>query len=73
MYNLISQMSTEEFDPVIDQYIERESQEMDELPAPIFYQTLQDIFAVSELEETLELLGYVVDSRLELVPKASEA
>lgn len=66
MYNLISKMSTEEFDDVIDQYIERESQEMDELPAPIFYQALQDIFAVSEVEETVELQAKAADSRLEL-------
>jgi len=30
---------------VIDQYIERESQDMDEIPAPIFYQALRDIFS----------------------------
>ena len=71
MDKLISQMSTEEFDAVIDQYIERESQDMDEMPAPIFYQALRDIFSTSQVEETVELQGNVVDSQLELLPKES--
>lgn len=71
MDKLISEMSTEEFDAVIDQYIERESQDMDEIPAPIFYQALRDIFTVPEVEETVELQGHVVDSQLQLLPKES--
>ena len=71
MDQLISKMSTEEFDAIIDQYIERESQDMDEVQAPIFYQALQDIFAVSEVEETVELQGNVVNSQLELLPRES--
>ncbi len=71
MDQLISEISTDEFDTIIDQYIERESQDMDEIEAPIFYQALRDIFAVSEVEETVELQGNVVDSQLELLPKES--
>ena len=71
MDQLISEISTDEFDTIIDQYIERESQDMDEIEAPIFYQALRDIFTVSEVEETVELQGNVVDSQLELLPKES--
>jgi len=55
MNRLITEMSTDEFDTVIDAYIERETRDTGDLPAPLFYQTLRDIFGkVAELpgEET---------------------
>ena len=61
-------MSTREFDAIINAYIERETQDTGELPAPVFYQTLRDIFSAESVEETIELRGELVGDRLRLHP-----
>jgi hypothetical protein len=48
---LISEMSPEEFESVIDAYIERETQDMGELPAPLFYEALHNIFSSDKTEQ----------------------
>ncbi len=65
---LITEMSGEEFDAIINAYIERETQDTGELPAPMFYQTLRGIFGAEATEETIELQGELVGDRLRLHP-----
>lgn len=47
----IIELDPEKFDNVIDTCIERETQDTEEIPAPIFYKALWNIFRV-EQEET---------------------
>ncbi len=54
MEKLITEMDTEEFDAVINAYIEREAQDTGEIPAPLFYKTLRDIFQ-AERKETEQI------------------
>ncbi len=61
---LITEMSAEEFDAVIEAYIERETQDLGAIPAPVFFEALHDIFRVEPMEETIELHGQVVGSQL---------
>lgn len=42
---LITEMSTEEFDEVIETFITRETQRVGEIDAPLFYEALEEIFA----------------------------
>lgn len=64
---LLTEMSREEFDAVIEAFIERESQDTGDVSAPIFYQTLNQIFQAGEpLPETIELQGEVIGSQLHL-------
>jgi len=65
---LITEMSGEEFDSIISAYIEREAQDTGELLAPVFYQTLRDIFEAEVVEETIELQGELIGDRLRLRP-----
>lgn len=66
MEKLISEMNGEEYGAVIDKYIERESQDMDEIAAPLFYQALQDIWGLEQVEETIELEANLVGGQLQL-------
>ena len=73
MEKLISEMNPEEYSAVIDKYIERESQDMDEVAAPLFYQALQDIWGLEQVEETIELEANLVDGQLQLqLPRPGE-
>ena len=65
---LTSKMSCEEFDTVIDAYIERETQDTGELSAPVFYQTLRDVLSAEAVEETIDLQGELEGDRLRLHP-----
>lgn len=67
MDKLITEMSGEEYGAVIDKYIERESRDMDEIAAPLFYQALQDIWGLERVEETIELEANLVDGQLQLL------
>lgn len=44
---LITEMSAEEFDEVIETFITRETQRVGEVDAPLFYEALEEIFAQS--------------------------
>ena len=66
---LISNMPTDEFDAVVDAFIERETQEMGELDAPLFYEALKEIMtsdASTEMTTTIEVEGEIVDNQLVL-------
>lgn len=65
---LMTEMSAEEFDAMIEKRLERDSQDMGDLPAPLFYQALRDFFSVAKdnVEETFDLHCEVVDSQLTL-------
>lgn len=61
---LITEMSGEEFETLIEAYIERESQNMGEIDVPLFYEALEDIFAAEP--ELVELEGHIVGHELQL-------
>jgi phage terminase small subunit len=63
---LITDMSTEEFDAVIDAYIERETKDMGELDAPLFYDALRGMLATDAEDDTVEVEGEIVDNQLVL-------
>ena len=42
----ITEMSSEEFEAIIEAYIERESHNMGEIEAALFYEALEEIFAI---------------------------
>lgn len=68
MDKLITEMSSEEFNTVIDRYLERQKEETNDLPAEVFFEALQNIFSAEaqNVEETIVLDGQVVGSQLEL-------
>lgn len=68
----ITELSAEEFDAVIEAYIERESRDTGEIDAALFYEALEDIFAAEPTAETIELEGRIVGSQLHLQPAARE-
>lgn len=66
---LISNMPTDEFDAVVDAFIERETQDMGELDAPLFYEAIKEIMASDASAETtitIEVEGEIVDNQLVL-------
>ena len=74
MDKLITEMSPEEFNSVIDRYLERQKEETDDLPASVFFEALGNIFSAEaqNVEETIVLHGQVVGSQLELYLPAVE-
>lgn len=65
---LISQMDAAEFDNLIEQFIERESQNNGEISAQLFYEALENIFATEPEEAIVELAGHIVGDELQLNP-----
>ncbi len=66
---LISNMPTDEFDAVVDTFIERETKDMGELNAPLFYEALREMMAPDTIVEpanTIEVMGEIVDNQLVL-------
>ena len=66
---LISNMPTDEFDAIVDAFIERETKDMGELDAPLFYEALKEIMtsdASTEMTTTIEVEGEIVDNQLVL-------
>jgi hypothetical protein len=74
---LISNMSTDEFDAVANAFIERETKDMGELDAPLFYEALREMMApdtIAEPANTIEVVGEIVDNQLVLdLPKELES
>ena len=66
----LTEMSGEEFDAIVETYIERESQNMGEIDAPLFYEALEEIFAAEPA--TVELEGHIAGSQLQLHPSPNE-
>ncbi len=53
----LSEMSTEEFDAMIDAHIQRETSDTGELSTPLFYTALRDVFDAEQVpafESTVE-------------------
>ncbi len=61
---LITEMSTESFDALIDAYIERETRDTGELPAPLFYHALREVFQVEQPGQFLTMETTVAGDRL---------
>ncbi len=62
----ITNMTTDEFDAVIDAYIERETKDMGELDAPLFYEALKEMVASDDASNMVEVAGEIVDNQLVL-------
>ena len=60
----LTEMSGTEFDSVIEAYIDRESQNMGEINAPLFYEALEEILASEPA--VVELEGQIAGSQLQL-------
>jgi len=56
----IDEISTTEFNAIVDAFIERESQDCGELPAHVFYDALENIFRQPEKVMTNPLLDAAV-------------
>ncbi len=67
----ITDIETAEFDTLIDAFIERETEDMGELNAPLFYETLEAIFEEPAEATTVELQAQVVGSQLQLASPES--
>ena len=66
---LISNMPTDEFDAIVDAFIERDTKDMGELDVPLFYEALKEIMASdasAETTSTIEVEGEIVDNQLVL-------
>lgn len=50
MSKLVTEISPAEFEAIIDKFIERETQDMGELPEKIFFQALRDIYSAPTKE-----------------------
>lgn len=68
----MTQLDPKELEAVVSAYIERETQDMGEIEAPLFYEALEEIFADEATTETIELEGRIVDSQLQLHPISRE-
>lgn len=51
----MTQVSAEELNGVVFTFIERETQDMGEMEASLFYEALEEIFADEAMIETIEL------------------
>ena len=61
---LITELSVESFDALIDAYIERETRDTGELPAPLFYQALREVFRAEQGEPFLTMETTIAGNRL---------
>ena len=60
----ISSIPTEEFDAIIEAYIERETKDSGELDAPIFYEAFREWVKADIKAEDIEVEGDIVDNQL---------
>jgi hypothetical protein len=51
---LITNVSTDEFDAVVDAFIERETRDLGELDAPLFYGALREVIELDAAADTAE-------------------
>ncbi len=66
---IISNMPTDKFDTVIDAFIERETRDMGELDAPLFYEALREMITSETSVDSVKMLeveGEIVDNQLVL-------
>lgn len=57
-------MDVDKFQLLVDEFIDRESQELGELPASIFFELLFDMMAEGETE-TVEAKGEIITTQLD--------
>jgi hypothetical protein len=60
----ISSIPTEEFDAIIEAYIERETKDTGELDAPLFYEAFREWVKADIEAEEIEVEGTIVDNQL---------
>ena len=63
---LIGDMDDAQFDALIEQFIERETQDTDEVPADVLFEALPDFFAAAEAIQRVEVGGELHGDRLVL-------
>jgi hypothetical protein len=63
---LLTEMSYEEMEALIDHYIDRSSQQSEEMPASAFLSLLAETMA-RRTKQTVEIEGRIVNGRLELL------
>ena len=63
---LITTIETAEFDQIVEAFIARETKEMGELDAPLFYTALENIFQAFALPQTIELHAQLIGNQLNL-------
>lgn len=69
----LTEMTAEEFEALIDGYIERSSRRDDEVPASLFLQLMFET-SVEQVQETIQLTGDIVNGELQFhVPTNREA
>ena len=69
----LTEMTAEEFEALIDGYIERSSRRDDEIPAETFLELLFET-SVEQVQETIQLTGDIVNGELQFhVPTDREA
>ena len=56
----LTEMDAEEFGQLINEFIDRETKDMGELDAPLFYEALESIYALDTTPQTVKL-----DARME--------
>lgn len=70
----IVDIETNEFNQLLDAFIERETAEMGEIDAPLFYEAIERIYEPVVTPTTIELQAQVVDNELLLtLPTAQPA
>lgn len=62
----LTEMNREEFGQLINDFIDRETKEMGELEAPLFYEALASIYALDATPQTVKLEAQVVGKELQL-------
>ncbi|MEZ4727600.1 MAG: hypothetical protein R3E79_10755 [Caldilineaceae bacterium] len=62
----LTDMDAQAFDQLLDTFIARESKEMGELDASLFYTALEEIYAADTAPITVDVQAHVVDNELHL-------
>ena len=62
-----------EFNQLLDEFIERETAEMGEIDAPLFYEAIERIYEPVKTPTTIELQAQVVDNELLLTLPTAQA
>ncbi len=62
----LTEMNAEDFGQLINDFIDRETKEMGELEAPLFYEALASIYALDATPQTVKLEAQVVGEELQL-------
>ena len=62
----LTEMSAQEFEQLIDNFIERETKDMGELDSALFYSALEEIYAAKSQPTTVELQAQIIGSELHL-------